>query len=187
MNEMRPVVRPYTLPAGPARFTAAEFLAMGEAGTFDGIKLELVRGELQRVPPPGNAHGQLQAAIILMLGRLIDAARLRGETGIDLDDDTVVGPDAIVLREPVAHPGMIPASAVLLAIEIAVSTRDRDLDLKRHLYAAAGVPHYWVVDVEREVIHLFDRPEGDDYLGLSLARFGEPFEVPGVVGTITLC
>lgn len=81
---------------------------------------------------------------------------------------------------------MIPAAAFALVVEVAVSTRDRDLGLKRTLYAAAGIPTYWVIDADRGVTHVFDRPENGDYMGLSLARFGEPLAVPGTDGAVVL-
>jgi hypothetical protein len=42
------------------------------------------------------------------------------------------------------------------------------------------------VDVERRVVHVFDRPEAGDYLGIDLVRFGEPLVVPGSEAAITL-
>ena len=41
----------------------------------------------------------------------------------------------------------IPATAALV-VEVAVSSRTRDLRVKPRLYAGAGVPVYWVIDVD---------------------------------------
>ena len=189
MNVMTPPLAASTStppPAGPARFSALEFWRMMASGAFEDIWVELVEGGLHRMPPPGRNHAQLQMAVVLEIARLVARKCLLGEVAIDLGNDTILACDAAVLRNGEGSGLAVLASEVLLVIEVAVSTRDRDLGLKRLLYAAAGIPTYWVIDAEREVIHVFDRPERDDYLGLSLVRFGEPLAVPGTSGAITL-
>ena len=159
---------------------------MVEGDAFGDVKVELVEGELHRMPPPGRRHGQLQGALILRLSRFIPETRLIGEVAIGLENDTVVGCDVAVLGSESGTSSIVAPEEVLLAVEIAVPTLDRDLGLKRRLYAAARIATYWVVDAERAVIHVFDRPNGDDYRGLALVRFGEPLPVPGTGATIVL-
>lgn len=168
------------------RFSAAEYWRMAQSGAFADMWVELVEGELERMPPPSNVHGRLQAAVLLALGRVVAPDLLRGDTAVRMNEDTVVGGDVLVLHHVVEDDGPLPVDAVALLVEVAVSTADRDLGLKRRLYAAAGVPTYWVVDADRRVVHAFDRPEGGDYKGLALARFGEALTVPGVVGTVAI-
>ena len=57
---------------------------------------------------------------------------------------------------------------------------------KRVAYAAAGIPHYWVVDGERRVVHVFADPVPGDYAEVSTVRFGAPLAVPGTDRTIVL-
>jgi len=159
---------------------------MVEAGAFRDMWVELVRGELHKVTPPGNVHSKLQVATLAGLLKLLPADRLRGELAVRLDGETVLGCDAAVLTRAVDSDGPVDAGELSLVVEIAVSTADRDLGLKRRLYAGAGVPTYWVVDAARSVVHVFDRPGDGDYAGLSLVRFGEPLAVPDTDGTVTL-
>lgn len=54
---------------------------------------------------------------------------------------------------PLRHPGSLmtldEASDVLLAVEIISSgSRNVDLRLKPFEYAEAGIPHYWLVDLD---------------------------------------
>lgn len=172
--------------AAPARFSAAEFARMMASGAFEDMWVELVEGEIQRMPPPGNKHGRGQGAVLSRLYRILPEELVRPEVAIDVGDDTVLAGDSVVLARPVEEDGPIPAAAIALVIEVAVSTRDRDLGLKRRLYAAAAIPTYWVVDVERRVTHVFDRPENGDYPGLALVRHGEPLAVPGTDAAIVL-
>ena len=169
-----------------ARFTTAEFLRMIEAGAFEDWKVELVGGELDRMPLPGNEHARRQMRVV-RLARVAPEALLRAGTGIDLGNDTVLGCDAAILRLPVEGVGnrMLRPDEVLLAIEIAETSRERDLGLKRVRYAAAGIAHYWVVDGERGVVHVHSEPVAGDYAEIATVRFGQPLRVPGTDATIT--
>lgn len=169
-------------------FTAAEFLRMGEAGAFDDMKVELIGGEIQRMNPPMGGHAGRQASIIGQLWSVIPDAegRLHGEVGIALDPETVVACDAALLRQPMMERRAVQPAELLLAVEIAETTLNRDLGLKRQLYAEAGVSNYWVVDTARRVTHVFGSPEDGDYGSVRTVPFGEPLAVPGATATILL-
>lgn len=169
-----------------ARFTTAEFLRMVETDAFEDWKVELIEGELQRMPPPGNDHSRHVVDVVAGLLSVAAKALVRAETGIDLGDDTVVGCDAALLREVAVGRGMMRPENVLLAVEIAETTLDRDLGMKRRKYAEAGIPFYWVVDGTRAVVHVHAEPAGGDYAEIHTVRFGQPIAVPGVDAAITL-
>jgi Uma2 family endonuclease len=42
-----------------------------------------------------------------------------------------------------------------LVIEVADTTLDSDLDQKKHLYAALGIPEYWVIDAQGSQVFIF--------------------------------
>lgn len=185
MNQMTRVV------AAPpesfrARFTTAEFLRMCGSGAFEDWQVELVDGELQRMPPPGNDHSRLQISVIAALLSIAPKDLVRAETGIDLGDDTVLGCDAALLREPVSGNQMLLPSAVALVVEVAESTVGRDLGMKRTKYAGVGIAAYWVVDSARSVIHVHAEPIDGDYADIHTVKFGQPLVVPGMTETITL-
>lgn len=169
-----------------ARFTTAEFVQITKSGSFGDMRMELVQGELERINPPHNAHASRQAQIVIRLARFVAEALLRGEVGIDLGDDTVMGCDVAVLRHPVDQQGLLTGSDIALAIEIAETTITRDLGIKRLAYARAGIPFYWVVDGERSVAHVFSEPVSGDYAMVGTVRFGEPLAVPGTGGSIVI-
>lgn len=176
-----------TEPQSPARFTTAEFARMCEVDAFGDMNVELIEGVLHRFPLPINRHGALQARLIFGLVETAGKARLLGRVGIDLGNATVVACDVAVLHEAnTSEDHWLLPGEVQLVVEIAADTFDRDYFLKRRLYASAGIPTYWVVDVNRQVIPVFDRPDGGDYLGIDLVRFGEPLAVPESNATITL-
>lgn len=169
-----------------ARFTAAEFLQMAEAGAFADMKVELVDGELERMTPPGRSHGQRQMQIGIRLSSVLPESRLSGEVGLIFDDETVLACDVAILRETSAVAGMLRPEDVILVIEVAETTIARDMGMKRAKYASAGIGEYWVVDGARSVVHVFAEPVDGEYASISTVRFGSPLAVPGSARTITI-
>ncbi len=79
---------------------------------------------------------------------------------------TSVQPDVFVVRGPVRlGPRDWPdLGALLLAVEVvSPSTARADRDVKRQLYQPAGVPEYWIVDVDSRLVERWrpadERPE----------------------------
>ena len=78
-------------------------------------------------------------------------------------------PDAAVIRGsrddcPHSHPG--PAD-VALVIEVADASLERDRAWKRRLYAGAGIPVYWIVNLIEGRLEVYADPaasaDGPDY------------------------
>jgi Uma2 family endonuclease len=176
-----------TAPESPARFTTAEFARMCEQDAFADIKVELIAGVLHRLPLNMNRHGGMQAQVIMELAEVVSEKHVLASVGIDFGNATVVACDSAVLRErDRGASGWLAPDELELVVEISEGTFDRDYGLKQRLYAGAGVSTYWVVDLMRSVVHVFDRPSEDGYLGIDLVRFGEPLAVPGSEAAITL-
>ncbi|GAA3260486.1 Uma2 family endonuclease [Sphingomonas yabuuchiae] len=169
-----------------ARFTAPEFLHMVESGAFEGMKVELIDGELERMNPPMNGHSAAQANVVFYLAQKLGLAVVRAETGLVLNDSTVVACDAALLRQPLVENRFLTPYDVQLVIEIAQTTQSRDMGLKRMLYAQAGIPTYWVIDGVRRVVHVYADPVEGDYCSVHTVRFGEALAVPGSDAAITL-
>lgn len=72
--------------------------------------------------------------------------------------------------------GLLPLKSVRLVIEVLDSTLKTDLGHKAELYADAGVPEYWVVDVNenRVLMHANPHSDGSGYDGHFDVPFGEP-------------
>ncbi len=187
MNEMARIV-PLRAESQKARITTAQFLRMCDAGVFDDDdwKIELVEGELERMPPPQGVHSLLQGAIYAKLLQVFGAERTRVEIGIALTDGTVFGCDVAVMQAPLSQDRWPRAEEVLLAVEVSQTTLARDLGMKGPHYAAAGIGHYWVVDGAASVVHAFHEPVGARFSRSQIIRFGEPLNVPGSEATIML-
>ncbi|HEX6183547.1 MAG TPA: Uma2 family endonuclease [Pyrinomonadaceae bacterium] len=148
-------------------FTAEEFERMGEAGIFrQDARLELIEGEIYEMSPIGSPH----AACVNFLSRLLN--RLFGDNHIvatqnpvRLNDISEPQPDICLLRwrddfYRESHPG--PAD-VLLVIEVADTTVVKDKTIKIPLYARAGVPETWLVNIPEGQIEIYSDPSGGAY------------------------
>ena len=84
---------------------------------------------------------------------------------LPLGDLSVPQPDVALLKPradfyTTSHP---QASDALLAMEVADATLAFDLSTKAELYARAGIPELWVVDVNEKAIRVFREPSANGW------------------------
>lgn len=120
---------------------------------------ELIDGSLVFVSPQRNFH--TLAMYLLEQGLRLhvpEALRVRREMAVVLGRRNVPEPDLVVVKadgEGGLRQTRYQAADVLLAVEVvSPDSEDRDRDTKPHKYAAAGIPHFWRVEMSGE----HDRP-----------------------------
>jgi Uma2 family endonuclease len=88
-----------------------------------------------------------------------------GEVGSALADDTEPEPDLAVIRRrtPSYKDREAFAEDAFLLIEVAESSLAYDRSTKLRLYAASGIPEYWVVDSIAESIEVHRTPHAEGY------------------------
>ena len=167
------------------RFTADEYQRMGQAGILqEGDRVELIDGEIVAMTPIGTRHNASVARATRALVRTAgDDAIVLPQGSVRLDLFSEPQPDLVLLRPRLdfyasrhAGPGDI-----LLIIEIADSPLDYNRDVKALLYAAAGIPEYWLVDLNTSVLWRFSSPEEGQYRGVEQYRRGQsiaPMQLP---------
>ena len=131
------------------RFTADDIWDTPE----DGKRYEVVDGELYVTPPPREPHQRASTNLVGYIWQYVHQRRLgtvySAPFGVVLDEDNGVQPDIVyVSRE---RQGMIVERGIEGAPDLVVevlsrSTEARDRGIKMKRYAAAGIPHYWIVD-----------------------------------------
>lgn len=67
-----------------------------------------------------------------------------------------------------------------LVIEVAHETLQLDLVRKPRIYAAAGVPVYWVIDVASEAVRVHTDPTPQGYATMTQCGSDEPLDACGV-------
>lgn len=172
----------------PTRFTEAEYFRMCDLGAFDGMRVDLVWGELERMAPSGHEHGGSLGDVAGELRAVIDRRRFRVlvDTSIQLLPSLVRAPDVAIVRLPLGPSRAVDAAAVVLAVEVADTSLADDLASKMRSYGQARIPNYWVVDVTTRVTHVHADPNDLGYASRRVVRFEEPLAVPEAAATISL-
>lgn len=169
------------------RLTVEEFLLLDREGAFGDRRTELVAGDIYYMSPQFRPHGFAKDELAYRLRRALEAmgsaTRVATEQSVGLDTHNQPMPDIILTTEPQGE-GAIPGWSVQLIVEVATTTLDFDLGVKADLYAGAGVPEYWVVDLNenRVLMHANPRPDGSGYDGQLDVPFGAPLHAATIEG-----
>lgn len=163
--------------------TAEEFERMPEE---DGVRMELVRGRVIRMSPPGYRHGFVASRLFEQLVSHVTAAGLGHVVlpvgfKIESNPDTVREPDfAFVCRERLANvPDGFYQGPPDLAVEV-VSPRQSRAAVARKAaqYMERGVRLVWVLDAKAETVTVY-RPEASPLILRRHARLDGGDVVPG--------
>jgi Uma2 family endonuclease len=162
----------------PLRWSDVERLI--ELGAFDDDeRFELLEGVLVVVYPEGPPHawGVQQLNRILSRG-LPDGLSVRVGNAWIASDISVPGPDLAVV--PDEYYGDRHPSTALLILEVSQTSLRKDRGIKARIYAEAGVPEYWVVDVAGGVVHVHSDPLDGRYRTITVHGRGAILEAVGV-------
>lgn len=149
------------------RFTAVEYEQMVRAGILtDDDRVELIEGEIIEMSPIGEKHAacvnRLNEMLILKLsGRAIVAV----QNPVRIGDESVPQPDvAVVKRRDDFYARNHPRPTdVLLVIEVADTSQEKDRDVKLPLYARAGIAEAWLIDLQKGTVEVCRKPARDGY------------------------
>ncbi len=174
------------MPATPGEVTTIEdFFALPEDPSH---RHELLDGVYVVTALPTYRH---QRAVMAFYERLRPALLGRADLVLSavpgafvVAPNSVVEPDLFLIRRP-------PSTDVhwrevgrpLLGVEVlSPGTARRDRGIKRHLYQAAGVPEYWILDLDSRLVERWtpadERPEIlRERLVWPLPESGVPYEI----------
>jgi len=139
------------------RWTREEYEQLAAVGVFQPAeRVELVDGVIYEMSPQKGRH----AAGIRGVEEALRAAFLKGydvraQLPIALAPDSEPEPDvAVVSGSWRDYPDAHPTTAVLI-VEVSDSSSFHDRERKRGLYARAGVPEYWILDVVADRLEVY--------------------------------
>ena len=148
---------------GKFRMTRELYHRLGDQGAFDGLKVELLEGEIIVLAPMGSPYSfPVQELNHLLVRGLPNGLRVRTQLPISPDDENEPEPDFAIVPEGTESDGETPSGA-LLAIEVANTSVRDDLQRKARIYARAGIPDYWVLDVKKPELVVHRSPAGERY------------------------
>jgi Uma2 family endonuclease len=163
-----------TLQLTRRRFTAGEYHQMARAGILtEDDRVELIDGEIVEMTPIGWRHlacvDRLAELFIRGLGEKV-IVRVQGS--IRLSEHSEPQPDLVLLRR---RPDFYASRAArpedtLLVVEVAESSLPYDRDVKAPLYARAGIPEIWLVNLTEESLTVYREPGPEAYRNVSVVR-----------------
>jgi Uma2 family endonuclease len=146
-------------------FTIEEYEKMAATGILaEDERVELIDGEIVEMSPIGDPHAAAVAALTnLLMNRVGDRAWFWGQNPVRVPPRSKPQPDLALLRvRPYRREGATTADA-LLFIEVADTSLRFDRTVKLRLYARAGIPEYWIADVNTDTVEVYRSPSGERY------------------------
>lgn len=159
----RPAVPPHpSWFARLRRFTRAEYHKLGEVGIIGpDERVELLDGLVVEKPVKNPPHVAVNRRLGVRLPRVLPSGwflQTQDPVGLSASEPE---PDGTVLRgDETSYDTRHPEPADTgIVIEVSDSTLRTDRREKGRLYAAAGIPVYWIINVNDQVIEVYSDPD----------------------------
>ena len=167
------------------RMTLTEYRDTDEV---EGGVCELINGEFNQMPPATPEHQFLIDFLVRMINNWANSIEpipgLAFTTiGLALSDRYAPTPDIVYLRTQNLHlirRGMVEGVPDLV-VETLSSDRNRDLVMKRAIYAEAGIPEYWLVDPVNDTITVLEL-SGPEYAERAVLSRGDTLTTATIPG-----
>ena len=157
-------------------FTVEAYQQLATLGVLrEDDRVELIDGQVVEMSPIGPPHAVCVDRLNRRLSELAASrAIVRVQNPIVLGRRDAPQPDLALLRPPIdryatSHP---QAPDILLVIEVADTTLAYDREVKLPLYARAGIPEAWLVDLAGRAIAVHRGPAPDGYREIVTATRG---------------
>ncbi len=142
------------------RWTRQEYDRLAGAGVLDPEeRVQLIEGDIVTMTPQTSPHavaiGKTQRALERLYGPHV---WVRVQMPVIIDPDSEPEPDlAAVPGNPDKYLKEHPRTA-LLVVEVADTTLALDRDRKARIYARAGIPEYWIVNLTERCLEVYRDP-----------------------------
>lgn len=148
-------------------FTVEEYHQMAQAGILrKEDRIELIDGAILVMSPIGLRH---QACVDRLTGFFARELGLRAivrvQGSIRLDDRSEPEPDLAVLQPRTdydTHPAR--PDCVYWVVEVMETSASYDRGYKLGVYARAGIPEVWLVDLKQGRVEVYRQPSMEGYL-----------------------
>jgi Uma2 family endonuclease len=154
----------------PWRWTLEDYRKMAEAGILkEQERTELVQGEIVELPMQSEFHAHVLNSIWRALmsreDALVPGHIVMARSPVVISNDTEVQPDVVVAfgshsEFDARHPS---PSDVRLLVEVSDERLRTDQTKKYLIYACAGIPEYWLVNLGAKQLEVYRQPTGTGY------------------------
>jgi Uma2 family endonuclease len=147
------------LPLPRRKFTREEYHKLAELGILrEDERVELIEGEIIRMAPASPEHVAETHGLYDRIRKLFGKGYcVRMQAPLALGDSEPEPDVAVVPGDFKDYLRTHPTTAVLV-IEIAQTSLLYDREVKSSLYAKAGIPEYWLIDLENRRLEVYRDP-----------------------------
>ena len=174
------------LPPEPVvRLSVDDYHAMERAGILtEDVAVELLEGWLVQKMTKYPRHDVSLGCTADALAALAGSGWHVRSQGAVTTRDSEPEPDVVLVRGQrrdftEKHPG---PDDVAILVEISESSLSRDRNWKKRIYAAAGFPVYWIVNLIDDCVEVFTDPSAEtatpDYVSQQVFQRSETIPVP---------
>lgn len=141
-------------------YTYEDYLKLPEE---PGYRYEILEGFLVKEPSPSRHHQRVSSILFRQLANFFDNFDSTGEVffaplDVTLTNRNVVQPDILFVsgsHKGVKYEERIDGPCELVVEIMSPSNRRKDRIRKMEIYRKAGVPHYWLVDPEEDILEAY--------------------------------
>ncbi len=148
--------------AGFRKFTPAQYHKLIDSGVIlEGEPIELLEGYMVEKAVRNPPHQMSLRRLTARLPRVLPAGWFLEIQGAISLADSEPEPDGVILRgDETACDGRLPTPAdIALVIEVSDSSLAFDRRDKGRIYARAGIPVYWIVNIPERQIEVYTNPD----------------------------
>lgn len=170
-----------------AKWTLDEYHRLIDQGFLDDKHVELLNGEIVEMAPEGVPHASTGDRAERYLRKLLgDRAWLRVGKPITLPNNSEPEPDLCICQDIEYTKHHPYPNNIFWLIEFSDSSLAKDLQVKPKIYAAAGIPEYWVVNLQTMTLIVLRSPSTDGYQSEQTLSQGtiNPLAFPDVVVSV---
>jgi Uma2 family endonuclease len=175
-----------TTPVATPLHTAETYLGLVEAGVLtENDRVELLEGVVVTMSPQNPPHAAGVSRVNDVLGRAVgDRAAIRVQLSLVVGALSVPEPDVAVVPGRTADYERAHPTTALLVVEVADSSLAQDRLTKSAIYAAAGIPEYWIVNLRDDRVEVMRAPDpaARAYASVRLVGRGERLELVALPG-----
>jgi Uma2 family endonuclease len=147
--------------AGFRRITPKQYHALIDSGIiYEGEPVELLEGLVVKKSRRGPRHDGAATRLMNRLPGLLPAGwMLSVQCAISLNDSEPEPDGAVVRGDETSYDSRLPEAADFgIAIEVSDSTLAFDRSDKGRIYARAGIPEYWIINIPDRQIEVYTQP-----------------------------
>jgi Uma2 family endonuclease len=148
-------------------FTVEQYHKLAEVGILkETDRVELINGKIiTKSPIKSNHAGMVDRLSRILSHHLYEKATITVQNPIRIYEHSEPEPDVVIAHHKandyVSHHST--PKEIYVVIEVSDTTLEKDCEVKHPLYASAGIPEYWIINLIDRQIETYRQPKNGEY------------------------